>query len=209
MLLSTKTKHVGFRPLAWHYFQSWFPCNLWRSSLRSASPSAHLSRSSAFSHTSNLQFFIELAHLPSPTCSLKNKIIPWFLESPKQSNSTQINQFVFLILQPQFCNWFKVLTYLDLQNIRHGLPSILCYTTIKEKMIYSFSFRTEQTCFILQSFSLTQVISSENLVISNQPQKNMNPRRNKNFSHNRWEHLPHTSIINYSIEIGPNISQKN
>jgi hypothetical protein len=74
---------------------------------------------------------------------------------------------------------------MNIQNFSQGLPNTPGYTTTKEDVVYNFNFRAKKTGLILQSSSLTQILSSEEFVIHNQPYQNMDSGWDKNFPHHR------------------------
>jgi hypothetical protein len=67
-------------------------------------------------------------------------------------------------------------------------------------MIDIFLFLIEQTRGILHFPALTKVISSEDFVLTQEPQKVLNPRGNFNVPNRRNKHLLYASEINYLIQ---------
>jgi len=89
---------------------------------------------------------------------------------------------------------------LDVQNISTRIPRFHSNTTIEEKVMNSFILPTEQASFVCNIFSFRQVISSQQLIIAEQPQKDLHTERDLKPPH-RWRmHWFDAIKINYSIE---------
>jgi hypothetical protein len=90
---------------------------------------------------------------------------------------------VLFIADPLAGHSFKAMISLDVQNISTRIPRFHSNTTIEEKVMNSFILPTEQASFVCNIFSFRQVISSQQLIIAEQPQKDLHTGRDLKPTH--------------------------
>ena len=61
------------------------------------------------------------------------------------------------------------------------LPNILCHNTLKKEMVDRFMIQAELTLKRFYDTSTAQIVDSHNLIVRDEPQENLNLRRNSNL----------------------------
>jgi len=89
------------------------------------------------------------------------------------------------ITDPPAGHSFKAMSPLDVQNISTRIPRFHSNTTIEEMVMNSFTpHRTSKFC-LQWFFSFRQIVSSQQLIVAEQPQKDLHTRRNLKPPHIR------------------------
>ena len=80
------------------------------------------------------------------------------------------------------------------------LPNILCHNTLKKEMVDRFMIQAELTLKRFYDTSTAQIVDSHNLIVRDEPQENLNLRRNSNLPNRGNIDRYYTSEINHSIK---------